>query len=113
MITFAIEDRDPDKSETQWGALKEELIEDGFSKLEIEGNKHWIKAKLSELIENGGLNEQPLPGEGSSFKEESVQPPFSNERVDEVSDASKRPLRRPAGLQTSCTSPISPRLKPR
>ena len=69
--------------------MKEELVEDGFSKLEIEGNKHWIKAKPSELIKNGGLNEQPLPGEGSSFKEESVQPPFSNERIEEGSDASK------------------------
>jgi hypothetical protein len=92
-LTFAIGEDDPDESEIQWSLLKGELVEDGFSKSELEGHKHWIKAKLTELIENGGLDEQVLPEYIGSptAKQGSPQPPVYAEKDGEVSDALKAP----------------------
>ena len=93
VITFAIGENDPDESETQWGLLKGELVEEGFSKVEIEGHKHWIKARLSELIESGGLNEQPLPEKDTflAAKEKPAQPPLYSATEEGVSDTVKAP----------------------
>ena len=65
---LTIADEDEDESEIQWNLWKGELVEDGFSKVEIEGHKHWIRARLAELIESGELSEQPLPGKGASTR---------------------------------------------
>jgi hypothetical protein len=58
ILTLA--DEDDNDSEAQWTIFKGELIEDGFTKSEIEGHKHWIKAKLLELVDSGALTEQPI-----------------------------------------------------
>lgn len=68
IITFTIEENNPDESGIHWDLLKGELVDDGFSKLEIEAHKHWIKAKLTELIENGGLHEQSWPEASAGYE---------------------------------------------
>jgi hypothetical protein len=52
---------DEDEVEAQWNMWKSELADEGFTKVELEGYKRWIKAKLLELIESGALHEQPPP----------------------------------------------------
>jgi hypothetical protein len=63
VVTLALEADDADEADAHWSALKEELVDDGFSKLEVESHKHWIKAKLAELLEGGVLEEQPAIAE--------------------------------------------------
>ena len=94
VLTFAVGEDDPDESEIQWGLLKGELVEDGFAKSEIEAHKHWIMAKLAELIENGGLEEQVPPERIGASKEKKVspRPPSYAEKEVVVSDTSKAPL---------------------
>ena len=88
VLTFAVGEDDPDESEIQWGVLKGELVEDGFAKSEIEAHKHWIMAKLAELIENGGLEEQFPPERIGASKEKKVspRPPSHAEKEVVVSD---------------------------
>ncbi|KAL3423938.1 dnaJ heat shock family protein [Phlyctema vagabunda] len=57
ILTIAGEDGDDD-SETQWNILKSDLADEGVPRSDIERHKHWIKAKLTELVENGDLEEQ-------------------------------------------------------
>jgi hypothetical protein len=63
VVTFALEDDDADEADVHWSEFKNELVDDGFSKLEVESHKNWIKAKLSELLESGVLEEQPAVDE--------------------------------------------------
>jgi hypothetical protein len=63
VVTFALDGDDADEADAHWSALKNEFIDEGFSKLEVESHKNWIKAKLSELLENGILEEQPAVDE--------------------------------------------------
>jgi hypothetical protein len=58
VLTMA--DNDYDDAEIQWDLWKREMLDDGFTKVELEGHKDWIKARLMELIESGGLHEEPL-----------------------------------------------------
>lgn len=51
-------DDDNVEAEVQWNALKSELVDDGFTKQDIEAHKHWIKAHLQELIDKGELQER-------------------------------------------------------
>ena len=44
---------DDNESEVQWNLWKKEMAEEGFSKVEIEGHKDWIKAALLQRIQNG------------------------------------------------------------
>jgi hypothetical protein len=44
---------DDNESEVQWNLWKKELAEEGFSKVEIEGHKDWIKAALLQRIQTG------------------------------------------------------------
>ncbi len=66
ILTMA--DDDEDEAEAQWNSWKNELADEGFTKLELESHKRWIKAKLKELIEGGGLYEDPLPEDGNAEK---------------------------------------------
>lgn len=36
------------------------MVDDGFTKTELEGHKNWIKARLMELSESGSLHEEQL-----------------------------------------------------
>jgi hypothetical protein len=63
---LSIADDDEDESEAQWKTWKNELVDDGFTKVELEGHKHWIKARLLELIESGRLQEEPLTEENAN-----------------------------------------------
>jgi hypothetical protein len=65
---LTIADDDDDESEKQWNIWKSELVDDGFTKVELEGNKQWIKARILELIRNGDLQERPLQEERDSSK---------------------------------------------
>jgi hypothetical protein len=47
---------------------KNELLDDRFTKVELEGHKHWIKARLQEPIESGGLQERPLAEENADSR---------------------------------------------
>jgi hypothetical protein len=51
---------DEEESETQWQELKGEFVEEGFTKVELEGQKHFIVVRLKHLIEKGELEEQSL-----------------------------------------------------
>jgi hypothetical protein len=78
VLTMAKDDED--EAERQWDLWKRELVDDaGFTKVELEGHKHWIKARLIELIE--GLHEEHFPENVSAS--ESVAP---NTSKDEISD---------------------------
>jgi hypothetical protein len=101
---LTISDDDEEESENQWRMLKSELVEDGLSKFEIEGHKHWIKGRLLELIENGGIDQEPSP---EHTKSSSFQPTVEDAEVDEgeyksTEHTSQHPKRR---SQTSNTVP--------
>lgn len=83
VLTMAIGDDDEDESDVQWNILKAELFDDGLTKVEIEGHKHWIKAKLAELAENGGLHEQP-PLEKASSSAATQEAPLSKDSLNKV-----------------------------
>lgn len=48
---------DDAEAEVQWDALKSELVEDGFTKQDIESHRHAIMAHLQQLIDDGELQE--------------------------------------------------------
>src|SRR5205814_6460922 len=50
-------DDDNEEAETHWNALKSELLDDGFTKLDIEAHKGAIKAYIQELVDRGELQE--------------------------------------------------------
>ena len=52
-------DDDATDAEEQWEIFKKELLDDNFSKTELEVHKGWIRAKLQELIDHEELQEQP------------------------------------------------------
>jgi len=56
---LSMADDDATDAEEQWNTFKKELLEDNFSKTELEVHKGWIKAKLQELIDREDLQEQP------------------------------------------------------
>lgn len=58
VLTFV--ESDNREADDQWVAFKQELLDDAFTRAEVEANKHWIKARLRELIGHGGLEEQPI-----------------------------------------------------
>lgn len=55
---------DDNESEVQWNLWKKELAEEGFSKVEIEGHKDWIKAALLQRIQTG----EQLPATTSDLR---------------------------------------------
>lgn len=77
VLTMA--DNDEDEAEAQWDMWKSELVDEGFTKVELEGHKQWIKAKLLELIESGVLHEQPPPERGGSSKASSHAVPSASQ----------------------------------
>jgi hypothetical protein len=85
VLTMA--DNDEDEAEIQWNLWKNELVDDGFTKVELEGHKHWIKARLIELIEGGGLHEETLPEKGSASK--SSLPNHSKNATSEITSISQ------------------------
>ncbi len=54
---LTVADDNENDSEEQSRMWKKELIDDGFTKVELDGHKYWIKARMLEIIENGGLKE--------------------------------------------------------
>ena len=61
-------DDDVPEAEEQWTALKKELVDDGFTRQDIEKHKVWIKARLREMIDKqlaGTLHEPSLAAEMS------------------------------------------------
>ena len=48
--TVAQLEEDVTEAEEQWKALKQELVDDGFTKQDIETHKDWIKGRLIALI---------------------------------------------------------------
>jgi DnaJ family protein B protein 4 len=77
---FTMAKDDEDEAERQWDLWKRELVDDdGFTKVELEGHKHWIKARLIELIEAGGLHEEHFPENESAS--DSVVPDTSKDEI--------------------------------
>lgn len=79
---------DDGEAEVQWDTLKSELVEDGFTKQDIESHKHSIMAHLQQLIDDGELQESvpqtkphnPNPtsspkGHGTRTQHSNYQPP--------------------------------------
>jgi hypothetical protein len=50
-------DDDNEEAETHWNALKSELLDDGFTRQDIEAHKGAIKAYIQELVDRGELQE--------------------------------------------------------
>jgi len=71
-------DEDEEDSESMWNEWKGELVEEGFTKVELEGHKHWIIAKLRELIDNGGLDKVPVTSRRVQIPQSSKSPQVSN-----------------------------------
>jgi hypothetical protein len=58
-------DENEEESNSMWNEWKLELVEEGFTRSELEAHKHWIIARLRELIDNGELDETPVDGENT------------------------------------------------
>ena len=58
-------DDDLEDADAQWNALKAELLDEGFTKQDIEAHKRDIKVYLASLIDNGKLWETGLPSRTS------------------------------------------------
>jgi hypothetical protein len=50
-------DHDNEEAETHWNALKGELLDDGFTRQDIEAHRGAIKAYIQELVDRGELQE--------------------------------------------------------
>ena len=72
---LTIPDNDDEEAELHWDMFKRELVDDGFTKVELERNKNWIKAKLAGLIESGGAHEKPVQERAGN-----ITPPFIGPR---------------------------------
>lgn len=83
---------DDGEAEVQWDVLKSELVEDGFTKQDIESHKHWIKAHLQQLIDDGELQErvpateQQNPNSASSPNGKGTTTQQSNHQLPEVEE---------------------------
>jgi hypothetical protein len=81
-------DENEEESESMWNEWKMELVGEGFTKLELESHKHWIVAKLRELIDNEGLEELPMEKK-SNLSRQAESPEFL---VSPQSSTRPRPL---------------------
>jgi chromosome segregation ATPase len=89
--TVANLDEDIPEAEDQWVALKQELVDDGFTRHDIESHKDWIKARLSALL---AAEADDVASVRSSIETYSIQ----QEAVDkDISMAESQPIRALAG----------------
>jgi hypothetical protein len=63
------------------------MVDDGFTKTELEGHKNWIKARLMELSESGSLHEEQLLEKAGTRK--STMTSSSGEAASETSNISQ------------------------
>lgn len=57
---LAIAGDNQDEAELHWDMFERELVDDGFTKGELEGHKSWIKSKSMEFLLDETLQEEPL-----------------------------------------------------
>ena len=97
---LSMADNDEDEGDTQWSLWKDELMDDGFTKAELESHKHWIKARLAELIESGDLcGESSLP-----YDPTSTAPTFSLPFRPEVNVSKHLKQPKSEGVSTKCAA---------
>lgn len=78
-VLTAVSDEN-EEVESAWNTLRAELVDDGFTKQDLEAHKRWIKAHLHELKAQGLLQEaaeSDVKSRHSSLPQLGEKPPIS------------------------------------